>query len=140
MLKLFIIVLYFYWKGSALENSIVDSAMKIAEEKASEDGKQPPKTCHHCKGKGETAGIYGGTKWECLHCDGTGYLGSGVSIAKWFKLALTKRTEKLLNLRRLIVKLQTENELLKNLYPDWQDKVNAEMEDRFVKNHHSRFD
>lgn len=123
-----------------MANSIVDSAMKMAKEKAQVDDKHPPDTCPHCKGKGETSGLYASSRWECLHCDGTGYLGSGISIAKWFKLALTKRTEKLLNLHKQINTLKNENELLKGLYPDWQDKVQAEMEDRFVKKHHSRFD
>ncbi|MFI3273256.1 hypothetical protein [Vibrio sp.] len=113
----------------------VDAALKMAEEQQSR-----PEKCSHCHGKGETKGLFGGSYWECFHCDGTGYHGNATSIAKWFRVVLMKRTNTLLDVRRQFKLLKAENDLLKEIYPDWEERLKTEMEEQFIRKNRSRFD
>ncbi|MCD9516423.1 hypothetical protein [Photobacterium carnosum] len=113
----------------------VDAALKMAKEQ-----QLKPKPCPCCHGKGETKGLFGDSLWECFHCDGTGYSGNAISIAKWFRAVLMQRTKLLLDIRNQFKLLQAENNLLKQIYPDWKERINIEMAEQCIRKNHSRFD
>lgn len=117
------------------KRDLVSAAVELAAEKG-----QKPDKCKKCKGKGETAGMFKGTTWECFHCDGTGYTGSTTSIAKWFREVLIKRTTQLLEIRQQFKYLKKENDHLKQIYPDWEVKLKEKLTCEHMEANSSRFD
>ncbi|MBY7719691.1 hypothetical protein R8O05_21330 [Vibrio sp. 1865] len=117
------------------KRSLVDAAIELANNQV----EHTPEVCSHCSGKGETKGLFS-AKWECLHCDGLGYTGDPIAIAKWFKSALIQRTEKLQQLGSHCGRLNDENDVLKVIYPDWEQKLKEHYEQETHDKCRSRFD
>lgn len=121
------------------KKDLVSAAVEMAAEQ-----ELKPDKCKHCKGKGETEGMFKGSVWECFHCDGTGYTGSTTSIAKWFREVLIKRTNQLLEIRKQFNLIKQENEqlksLLKDLEPQWEDKLKVKLHAECMEANRSRFD
>lgn len=116
------------------EKSLIDEAI----ERLSAD-RDAPKVCDKCGGTGEIKGLFSST-WECAHCDGLGYTGDPVAIAKQFKEALIKRTGKIKQLGSHCSALSKENETLKSIYPDWKKRLNEHYEQQTHEKYRSRFD
>ncbi|HIF5940383.1 TPA: hypothetical protein ACX3FZ_004388 [Vibrio parahaemolyticus] len=117
------------------KRSLVDAAIELASNKT----EQAPEICPHCNGKGETKGLFS-TTWECVHCDGLGYTGDPIAIAKWFKEALIQRTDRIKQLGSHCSGLSKENEALKGIYPDWEERLNEHYEQQTHEKYRSRFD
>ncbi|EII3127203.1 hypothetical protein [Vibrio parahaemolyticus] len=117
------------------KRSLVDAAIELA----STQSNQAPETCTKCNGKGETEGLFS-RMWDCLHCDGLGYVGDPIAIAKWFREALIQRSDKIKQLGTHCSGLRRENEVLKTLYPDWEEKMKEHFEQETNEKYRSRFD
>ncbi|CCO46673.1 conserved hypothetical protein [Vibrio nigripulchritudo SOn1] len=117
------------------KRNLVDAAIELANNQA----EQTPEICSHCGGKGETKGLFS-TTWECIHCDGLGYTGDPVVIAKRFKEALEQRTKKIQQLGWHSSALTKENDVLKLIYPDWEQKIKEHYEQESHEKCRSRFD
>ncbi|MFW1108388.1 hypothetical protein ACEWA7_20315 [Vibrio parahaemolyticus] len=116
------------------KRSLVDAAIELANKPES-----LPDACPSCKGKGKTKSLFS-KAWDCFHCDGLGYVGDPMSIAKWFKEALIKRTEKIKLLKLRCSVLAQENEALKSIYPDWEARLKEHYEVKTNEKYRSRFD
>ncbi|EHU8077628.1 TPA: hypothetical protein SLZ51_002326 [Vibrio cholerae] len=121
---------------SASQQSLVDAAFALIKSK-SEQGQ--PEICKKCKGLGTVKGLFA-TNWDCVHCDGLGYAGDPLVIAKWFKGALIQRTETLQTIGNHCKDLTKEIDVLKAIYPDWEQRRKEHFEQESHEKFRSRFD
>ncbi|MBT2979582.1 hypothetical protein, partial [Vibrio anguillarum] len=98
-----------------------------------------PEPCKQCQGSGTVKGLFS-TTWECVHCDGLGYAGDPLVIAKWFKAALVQRTEKLQSISAHCKDLNKELDVLRAISPDWEKKRKEYFEQESHEKCRSRFD
>ena len=117
------------------KKGLISAAIELANEQ-----KEKPVKCSQCKGVGEVKGTFGGSVWDCFHCDGTGYVGNSTSIAKWFRQVLIKRTQQIRTMHKQYKTLEAESDRIKRLFPDWEEAYKKDVEAEFIEANRSRFD